>query len=124
MGCRSRRYAIDMEIYKGFRSLLCVINIYSKYALVIPLKDKTGITITYAFQKILDESNRKSNKIWVDKGSEFYNRSMKSFLQNDIEMNSTYNEGKSIITERFVRSLKNTIYKCITSILKNVYIDK
>ena len=49
---------------------------------------------------------------------------MKSFLQNDIEMSSTYNEGKSIITERFIRSLKNTIYKYITSILKNVYIDK
>ena len=49
--------------------------------------------ITNAFQKILDESNRKPNKIWVDKGSEFYNRSMKSFLQNnDIEMYSTHNE--------------------------------
>ena len=63
---------------KGFRFLLCVIDIYSKYAWVIPLKDKKGITITNAFQKILKESNRKPNKIWVDKGSEFYNKSMKS----------------------------------------------
>ena len=63
---------------KGFRFLLCVIDIYSKYACVIPLKDKKGITITNAFQKILKESNRKPNKIWVDKGSEFYNKSMKS----------------------------------------------
>ena len=64
---------------KEFRFLLCVIDIYSKYAWVIPLKDKKGITITNAFQKILDESNRKPNKIWVDKGSEFYNRSMKAW---------------------------------------------
>ena len=63
---------------KGCRFLLCVIGIYSKYAWVIPLKDKKGTTITNAFQKILRESNCKSNKIWVDKGSKFYNRTMKS----------------------------------------------
>ena len=62
---------------KGFRFLLCAIGIFNKYAWVIPLKDK-GITITNDFQKILYESNRKPKKIWVDKGSEFYNRSMKS----------------------------------------------
>ena len=67
----------DMQLIsnfnKGFRFLLCVIDIYSKYAWVILLKDEKGITITNAFQKILDESNRKPNKIWVDIGSEFYN---------------------------------------------------
>ena len=63
---------------KELRFLLCVIDIYSKYALVIPLKNKKGITITNAFQKFLKESNRKPNKIWLDKGSEFYNKSMKS----------------------------------------------
>ena len=62
---------------KGIRFLLCVIDIFSKYA-VIPLKDKKRITITDAFQKMLVESNRKPNKIWVGKGSEFDNRSMKS----------------------------------------------
>ena len=66
---------------KGFRFLLCVIDIYSKYAWVISLKDKKGITITNAFEKIVDESNRKPNKIWVDKGSEFYNRSMNHFCR-------------------------------------------
>ena len=75
----------DMQLIskfnKGFRFLLCVIDIYSKYAWFIPLKDKKGITITNAFQKILDESNRKPNKIWVDKGREFYNISMKSWLE-------------------------------------------
>ena len=69
----------DMQLIskfnEGFGFLLCVIGIYSKYAWVASLKDKKVITITNAFQKIL-------NKIRVDKGSEFYNRSMKSFLQN------------------------------------------
>ena len=72
---------------KGFRFLLCVINIHSKYAWVIPLKDKKRISITNDFQKILDDSKRKPNKIWADKNSEFYNRSMKSWLEkNDIEI--------------------------------------
>ena len=66
------------ELNKGFRFLLCVIEIYSKYAWIIPLKDKKSITITHTFQKILKKSNRKLNKIWVDKGNGFYNRSMKS----------------------------------------------
>ena len=63
---------------KVIRFLLCVIDVYSKYASVFPLKDKNVITLTNAFHKVLDESNRKLNKIWVDKGSEFYNRSIKS----------------------------------------------
>ena len=66
------------ELNKEFRFLLCVIEIYSKYAWIIPLKDKKSITITHTFQKILKASNRKLNKIWVDKGNGFYNRSMKS----------------------------------------------
>ena len=60
---------------KRFRFLLCVIDIFSKYAWVVPLKDKKGVSIVDAFQKILKESNRKPNKIWVDKESEFYNNS-------------------------------------------------
>ena len=59
---------------KEFRFLLCVIDINSKYAWVISLKDKIGFRITNVFQKFLDKSIRKSNKIWADKGSEFYNR--------------------------------------------------
>ena len=89
------------------------------------MKDKKGITITNAFQKILKESNRKTNEIWFDKGSEFYNTSMKLLLEEDgIEMYSTHNEGKSVIAERFIRTLKNKIYKYMTSVSKNVYIDK
>ena len=110
---------------KGIRFLLCVIDIFSKYAWVIPLKDKKGTTITNAFQNILNKSKRKSNKIWIDKGSEFYNISIKSWLQdNNIEMYSTQHEGKSVVSERLVRTLKTKIYKYMTSIPKNVYIDK
>ena len=57
---------------KGFRFLPCVIDIFSKYAWVVPLKDKKGVSIVDAFQKILDKSARKPNKIWVDKGSDFF----------------------------------------------------
>ena len=67
---------------KGIRFLLCVIDLFSKYVWVIPLKYKKGVTIVNVFQKVLDDSielhsKRKQNKIWIDKGSEFYNRSMK-----------------------------------------------
>ena len=85
--------------------MLCVTDIYRKYAWVIPLK---RITITNAFQKTLDESKCKSNKIWVNKGSEFYKRLMKSWLEkNDIDMYSTHNERKSVADERLIRTLKN-----------------
>ena len=67
--------------------LLYLIDIFSKYTWVIPSKDKKEITITNAFKKIFKKSNRKPNKRWVDKGSEFYNISIKSWLgKNDIEM--------------------------------------
>ena len=110
---------------KEFRFLLCAIDIFSKYAWVVPLKDKKGISIVNAFQIILKQSKRKPNKIWVDKGSEFYNSSFKKWLKdNDIKMYSTNNEGKSVVAERFIRTLKNETYKSMTSISKNVYVDK
>ena len=100
--------------------------IFSKYAWVVPLKDKKGITIANAFQKLLDDSTRKPNKIWVDKGSEFYNSFFfKKWLKdNDTKMYSTHNAGKSIVAERFVRTLKNKIYKHMVVASKNMYIDK
>ena len=81
----------DMQLLSkfnnGFRFLLCVIDIFSKYAWVIHLKDKKGISIVNVFQIILKVSKRKPNKIWVDKRSEFYNNSFKKWLQNnDIEI--------------------------------------
>ena len=119
----------DMQLLskynKGIRFLLCVIDIFSKYAWVVPLKDKKGVSIVKAFQIILKKSNRKPNKIWVDKGSKFYNASFKKWLQdNDIDIYSTHNEGKSVVAERFIRTLKSKIYKYMIAISKNVYIDK
>ena len=110
---------------KGIRFLLCVVDIFGKYTWFVPLKDKKGISLVKAFQIILKQSNRKPNKIWEDKGSEFYNAFFKKWLRdNDIVMYSTHKEGKSVVAERFIRTLKRKIYKCMTSISKNVYIDK
>ena len=106
---------------KGTRFLLCAIDIFSKHPWVVPLKDKKGVSIVTAFQSILKQSNRKPKKIWVDKGPEFYNASFKKWLRdNDIVMYSTHNEGKSVVAERFIRTLKSKIYKHMTSISKNV----
>ena len=95
----------DMQLLskynKGIRFLLCVIDNFIKYAWVVPLKDKKGISIVKAFHIILKQSNRKPNKIWVDKGSEFYAYFKKWLRDNDIVMYSTHNEGKSVVAERF-----------------------
>ena len=110
---------------KTFIFLLYFIDIFSKYAWIVPLKDKKGVSIVDAFQKILDDSNRKPNKIWVDKGSEFYNSSFKKWLKdNDIETYSIHNEGIFVVAERFIGSLKIKIYKYTTSIPINVYLNK
>ena len=77
---------------KRFRFLLCVIDIFA---------------IFNAFQKVLDDSKRRPNKIWVDKSGEFYNNSFRKWLQdNDIAIYSTHNEGKSVVAERFIRTSK------------------
>ena len=102
---------------KGIRYLLCAIDLFSKYAWVIPIKDKEGATIVNAFKKIMSEGG-KPNKIWVDQGSEFCNKSFTNFLKiNNTEMYSTFNEGKSVIAERFIiKMLKNKIYKHMIAI--------
>ena len=109
---------------KGIKYLLCAIDLYSKYAFVVPLKDKKGIIIVNAFDNIIKQSKRKPNEIWVDQGSEFYNNNFKKWLSdNNIIMYSTYNEGKSVVAERFIRTLKNKLYKHMTASGKNVYYD-
>ena len=107
MGSRFSRHAI-----------IC----YHLCAFVIPLKDKKGISIANAFDKIIKQSNRKPNKIWVDQGGEFYNNIFKKWLSdNDIIMYSTYNEGKSVVAERFIRTLKNNCIN-IWQLLVKTYI--
>ena len=116
---------------KGIKYLLCAINLFSKYAWVIPIKDKKGASVLNAFKKIISKKSeaeskgrRKPNRIWVDRGSEFYNKSSKDFLKiNNIEMYSIFNEGKSVVAERFIRTLKNKIFKHMATISKNVYFD-
>ena len=87
--------------------LICLVSGWV-LAWVVPWKGRKGVTIVNAFQNILTDSKRKLNKIWIDKHSQFYNRSMKSGLQNnDIEMYSTHNEWISVVAERF-KALNNT----------------
>ena len=82
---------------KGNKYLLCEIDLFSKYTWIVPIKNKKGVSIVNAFKKIISEG-RKTNKIWVDQGSEFYNNSFKVFLKiNSTEMYSTYNEGKLLL---------------------------
>ena len=121
-------YLADMQSLcrknKGIKYLLCAIDLFSKYAFVIPLKDKKGISIVNAFNKIIKQSNRKPIKIWVDQGGEFYNNVFEKWLSdNDINIHSTYNEGKSVVAERFIRTLKNKLYKQMAATSKNVYYD-
>ena len=84
---------------KGIRYLLCAIDLFSKYAWVVPLKDKKGTSIVIVFQKITSEG-RKPNKIWVYRGSEFYNNFFKELLKtSNIEMYSTYNENLLLLKD-------------------------
>ena len=95
---------------------MCVIDVFTKYAWVKPLKNKKGKTALKAFMEIVNESNRKPHKLWVDQGREFYNKLMQEWLDNkDILLYSTNNEGKSVIPERFIKTLKSKIHKNITA---------
>ena len=97
---------------KNVKYLLFVIDVFTKYAWVKLLKDKKGKTVLNAFINIVNESNHKPNKLWADQGRKFYNKLMQEwFDSNEILMYLTHNEGKSLITEMFLRILKAKIYK-------------
>ena len=107
---------------KGIRYLLCAIDLFSKYAFLVPLKDKKGTTTVNGFQSILNNSKRKPNKTWVDQGSEFYNTRFKKWLKDsNIEMYSSYNEGKSVVAERFIITLK-TKFTRISQLFQKMFI--
>ena len=119
----------DMQLISKYNKrvifMLWNFDIYSIYAWVVPLKDRKGITIANTFQKNIEESGRKPKKILPDQGSEFYIRSMKSQLyDNGIEIYSALNKWKSVVAERFIRTLKNKIYKHMAAVSENVYIEK
>ena len=108
---------------KVIKYLLCAIDLFSKYGWLVPLKDKRGISIVNQFQNIISK-RRQLNKIWVDQGGRFCNKHFKRFLKiNKFEMYSTYNEGKSALAKRFIRTLKNKIFKRIAAVSENVYFD-
>ena len=111
----------DMKAFskdnKGVTYLLCVIDIFSKYGWLVPLKDKTGKSVASALRVIFEE--RKPEKMWVDKGKEFYNKDVKDL----IELYSTENEEKSSVVERWIRTMKERMWKYFTDNNTNVYID-
>ena len=97
---------------KNVKYLLCVIDVFTNYAWVKPSKDKKSKPVLNAFIEIVNESNRKPNKLWVDQGKEFYNKLMQESLDNNgILMYSTHNEVNSVIAEKFIKTLKVKIYK-------------
>ena len=104
---------------KGYKYLLTVIDILSKYGWMRPLKDKKGESVAEAFKDIIKTSKRKPNKVWVDKGKEFYNKHVKGIL----DIYSTENEEKSSVVERWNRTMKDSMFKYFTANNTNVYID-
>ena len=102
---------------RGVKYLLAVIDIFSKYGWLIPLKDKTGKSVASALKTIFKE--RKPEKMWVDKCKEFYNKDVKDL----IELYSTENEEKSSIVERWIRMMKEKMWKYFTANSTNVYIN-
>lgn len=117
---------IDMQAFSKFNNgvkyLLAVIDIFSKYGWLEPLKTKTGKEVTIAFRKILKD--RKPGKIWVDKGKEFYNRDLKGLLdKHNISLYSTENEEKSTVVERWNRTMKEKMFKYFSANSTRKYID-
>ena len=103
---------------RGFKYLLAVIDVFSKHGWLIPLKDKTGKSVASALKTIFKE--RKPEKMWVDKGKEFYNKDVKDL----IELYSTENEEKSSVVERWIRTMKEKMWKYFTANSTNVYLNQ
>ena len=109
---------------QGYKYLLMVIDCYSKYGWIQPIKDKTGINITNAFKQILNKDKRVPKFVWADKGTEFYNTNFIDFLhKKNIKLYSTENEEKSSIVERWNRTIKNMMFKEFTKNSNKIYIN-
>ena len=108
---------------KGYRYLLMIIDVFSKYGWIVPLKDKKGESVTEAFKTIFKEG-RKPQYLWVDKGKEYYNKHVKDLLEkNGIHMYSTENEEKSSVVERWNRTIKSKMWKQFTVQGNTMYFD-
>ena len=119
---------VDMTAFRKYNDeikfLLTVIDLFSRYAWVVPLESKKGVDIQSAFRSIVKTSSRKPRKLWVDQGTEFYNRTFKHWLdENQITMYSTHNEGKAVVVERFNRTLKTRMWKYFSANSTSRYID-
>lgn len=105
-----------VEYNRGYKYILCLIDVFSKYAWCVPLKTKNAPTVLQAVKTVVDESKREPERIWVDKGSEFYNKEFLAWTKNEnITIYSTYGESKSVVVERFIRTLKELIMKKFTA---------
>ena len=112
------------EKNNGYRYMLNVIDVLSKYAWSVPLKDKSATSTLNAFKNIVNESNRMPKKIWVDQGKEFYNKTLDEWLkENNITRYSTFGEHKSCVVERFNRTLKSLMWKRFTALNTRKWID-
>jgi hypothetical protein len=99
----------------GFKWILCIIDVFSKFAWCIPLKNKSADTVLHAFINVVKKSGRSPEKIWVDRGSEFYNKDfLKWTKDNNVVIYSTYGESKSVVVERFIQTLKQMITNYFT----------
>jgi len=115
---------VEMQAFskfnRGVRYLLTVIDVFSKYGWMLPLKDKTGKSVTDAFKEIFKKSKRKPEKLWTDKDREFYNKHVKEL---GVELYSTENAEKSSVVERWNRTMKEKMFKSFTANNTNKYID-
>ena len=109
---------------KGYKYLLMVLDLFSKYGWIVPLKTKTGLEVSKSFKTIFKKSRAKPKKLWVDKGKEYYYKNVLDLLaKNNIEIYSTENEEKSSVCERWNRTIKEKMYKRFTIQKNTVYID-
>jgi len=99
----------------GYKFILCIVDVFSKYAWCIPLKNKSATTVLDAVKEVVEKSGRMPEKIWVDQGSEFYNKSFKAWLkQHNIIMYSSFGDSKAVVVERFIRTLRDLLTKKMT----------
>ena len=101
-----------------------VLDLFSKYGWIVPLKTKTGLEVSKSFGTIFKKAKAKPKKLWVDKDKEYYNKNVKDLLaKNNIEIYSTENEEKSSVCERWNRTIKEKMYKRFTMQNNTVHID-
>ena len=102
---------ITMPPERGYKYCLTIIDLYSRFAWVIPLKTKTAVEVKKAFEEVFKKSSRKPKKLWADKGTEFFNKQVKPLFE---EVYSTENYNKAVVIERFNRTLKRKLFKKFT----------